>query len=139
MQSGLGSGAGAGAELPPGALTAPLSPQYAFQEEQEKPLPVHGSQCCECCPVPTPSLLPTPTPRDFKGWASHLLWDIGPQPEWGSTSPHSPSPSPFLLSFPCLLAFLCCVPAPRWVSLLWVQGRGRGGTGAAEEGSPWGC
>uniref|UniRef100_A0A8C3R8T2 Unc-13 homolog A n=1 Tax=Cyanoderma ruficeps TaxID=181631 RepID=A0A8C3R8T2_9PASS len=25
---------------------------YAFQEEQEKPLPVHGSQCCKCSPVP---------------------------------------------------------------------------------------
>lgn len=33
----------------------PLSPQYAFQEEQEKPLPVHSSQCCKCFPVPVPA------------------------------------------------------------------------------------
>lgn len=40
----------------------PLSPQYAFQEEQEKPLPVHSSQCCKCFPVPVPALPQDPPP-----------------------------------------------------------------------------
>lgn len=47
-----------------GQPSCPCPPQYAFQEEQEKPLPVHGSQCCKCTAQPgaTPRRCPHPIP-----------------------------------------------------------------------------
>ncbi|KAK4807906.1 hypothetical protein QYF61_011771 [Mycteria americana] len=45
VRPGVRAGQGA-AVLRAGSPHRPVSPQYAFQEEQEKPLPVHSSQCC---------------------------------------------------------------------------------------------
>lgn len=41
--------------LPEGAVftvpDTPSPPQYSFQDQQDKPLPVPSSQCCECRPL----------------------------------------------------------------------------------------
>lgn len=126
------------AVLRAGSPHQPVSPQYAFQEEQEKPLPVHSSQCCKCCPVPAaqqdpPTAPSPPAPHigDAQEWGPCLPWGAGPQPKWGSTSPHTLSPSLFPSSLPCLPVFLCCLPAPQCGSPpvgLSRSGQGCGGT-----------
>lgn len=127
------------AVLRAGSPHQPVSPQYAFQEEQEKPLPVHSSQCCKCCPVPAaqqdpPTAPSPPAPHigDAQEWGPCLPWGAGPQPKWGSTSPHTLSPSLFPSSLPCLPVFLCCLPAPQCGSPpvgLSRSGQGCGGHG----------
>lgn len=125
--------------LPAGALTSPSLPSMPSRRSRKSLClctarsAVSAALSLPRCGTSTPSFLPTPTPRNFKRWAPPLLWGIGPQPKWGSTSPHTPSP--FLLPFLCLPAFLCCLPGPQWVSLPVGGGEQGNESNGADEGS----